>query len=89
MRDNGIFENWDMVLIETLNCQDRLEALKKERELIEDMKPSWNQWDHAEPKKSWKNHRIKQNERKKQARKDNPEKYRQINLGGGDVPVLP
>ena len=35
IRDNGGWDNWDMVLIETRNCSSMLEALKFEREYFE------------------------------------------------------
>ena len=78
IRDNGDFENWDMVLIEALNCQNRLEALKRERELIEQMKPTLNQLRPYRTEEELIEHKLKQNERKKQDRKDNPEKYKEI-----------
>ena len=34
-REKGHWDNWDMVLIETMCCTNYLEALKRERELIE------------------------------------------------------
>ena len=34
IRENGGWENWDMILIDTLKCENRLEALKRERERI-------------------------------------------------------
>jgi hypothetical protein len=42
IRDNQGWDNWDMVLIDTLYCENRLDALKKEREYIEQLKPSLN-----------------------------------------------
>ena len=42
IRENGGWENWDMVLIETLKCENVLEARAKERKLIEKMTPSLN-----------------------------------------------
>ena len=42
IRDNGHWDNWDMILIDTLNCESKLDALKKEREFYEELKPSLN-----------------------------------------------
>ena len=42
MRENGGWENWDMILIETLNCENGLEARKKEREHIENLNATLN-----------------------------------------------
>jgi len=35
IRNNGGWENWDIILIDTFNCNDLNEACKKEREHIE------------------------------------------------------
>jgi len=35
IRANGGWDNWDMILIETSNCENKLEARKREREFIE------------------------------------------------------
>ena len=42
IRNNGGWDNWDMILIAKVNCNDRLELRKKEREYIEEYKPSLN-----------------------------------------------
>jgi len=42
IRDNGGWENWDMVLIEKVNCNDKLELHKIERYYIEKFKSSLN-----------------------------------------------
>ena len=42
IRQNGHWENWDMILIDTITCENRLDALKKERDLYEMLKPSLN-----------------------------------------------
>ena len=42
IRDNGGWDNWDMILIAKVNCNDRLELRKKEREFMEEYKPSLN-----------------------------------------------
>ena len=42
IRDNGGWDNWDMILIAKVNCNDRLELRKKEREYMEEYKPSLN-----------------------------------------------
>jgi predicted GIY-YIG superfamily endonuclease len=35
IRENGGFDNWDMIMIEQINCENRLELLRKEREWLE------------------------------------------------------
>ena len=42
IRDNGNWDNWEMVLIETRQCENNLEARRIERELTEQIKPSLN-----------------------------------------------
>ena len=40
IRTHGGWENWDMILIETEQMNNRLSALKREREYIENFKAS-------------------------------------------------
>ena len=42
IRNNGGWENYKMVLIETLECAGSLEACKRERQHIEDIRPTLN-----------------------------------------------
>ena len=42
IRDNGHWKNWSMILVDTLDCESKLGALKKERELYEELKPTLN-----------------------------------------------
>ena len=42
IRDNGNWDNWDMVLIENVNVNNKNELHKKEREWIEKLIPSLN-----------------------------------------------
>ena len=42
IRDTGGWDNWDMILIEYVNCNTILELHKKEREFIELLKPIMN-----------------------------------------------
>jgi len=53
IRDNGGWENWDMVLIEQTACINRLEALKKEREFIELLQASLNKQTPSRTNKEW------------------------------------
>ena len=43
MRENGGYHNFEMVLLETLDCNSRLEALRKERQYIEELNATLNQ----------------------------------------------
>lgn len=42
IRDNGGWENWRMDLIEFYECKGKLELLKREGELIKNLKPTLN-----------------------------------------------
>ena len=42
IRNNGGFENWDMIMIEQFSCDTKLELHKKERECVDLLKPSLN-----------------------------------------------
>ena len=42
IRDNGYWENWDMVMIEQYPCENKYQQFKREREWIEKIKPSLN-----------------------------------------------
>lgn len=44
IRENGGWENWDMILIEKTSCDNLLEACKKERQFIEELKANLNVW---------------------------------------------
>ena len=42
IRDNGGWGNWDMVLIEECNCENKLQLLKKQREHMENLNSTLN-----------------------------------------------
>ena len=42
IRDNGHWENWDMIQIEVSNCKDANEARARERQLIEELNATLN-----------------------------------------------
>tara|TARA_R110000751_G_scaffold247513_1_gene347318 strand:- start:44 stop:565 length:522 start_codon:yes stop_codon:yes gene_type:complete len=42
IRDNGGWDNWDMILIAKVNCNDKMELRQKEREFMEEYKPFLN-----------------------------------------------
>jgi hypothetical protein len=41
IREHGGWDNWDMILIEQCACEGSLDALKKEREYLEQLKASF------------------------------------------------
>jgi hypothetical protein len=42
IRDNGGWDNWDMIMIREVNCNSKLELHKEERKTIEELKPTLN-----------------------------------------------
>ena len=42
IRENGSWDNWEMVLIKTQSCENALEARKIERECCEELKAGLN-----------------------------------------------
>ena len=83
IRENGGWKNWDMVLIEYYKCDNKLELEKKEREVIENLKPTLNkQIPTRTDKEYYQDNREQINEKHKEYRQDNKEKtkkYRQDN----------
>ena len=87
VRENGGWENWDMVLIDTIKCENSLEARKKEREFIENLHATLNQnkrpYISPEEKVEY-NHELYlktkdiKEERRKQRRENDPEKFNDI-----------
>ena len=57
IRENGGWENWRMIEIDTLYCRDKIDAEKKEREFIEQMTATLNRnkpYTTIEEKKAYK-----------------------------------
>ncbi len=42
IRDNSGFDNWDMILIENVSCNNKIELLKIERKYIDELKSTLN-----------------------------------------------
>lgn len=91
IRDNEGFNNFDMILIETISCNNVLEAKREERQFIEHYKPSLNS---SIPLRSYEEYRAENKDmliirdkeyheenkvrialRKKEHRQQHPEKY--------------
>ena len=74
IRNNGGWDNFDMILIKTVECNNSLEARKIERELIEELKATLNQRipiiSNEEKKEYKKNWSITNYENNKQAKKE-------------------
>jgi hypothetical protein len=59
IRDNGNWENWDMIEIEKYNCNDRNEAAARERYWYENLQAKLNSdYPHRTKKESSKEYRI-------------------------------
>ena len=88
IRKNGGWENWDMVLIEYYKCDTKLELEKREREVIENLKPSLNQVIPTRTNKEWRDDNKKHLDEKKKDYYENNKKtilekrkqYRQDNI---------
>ena len=72
IRENGGWNNWNMVMIENHICNSKLEATKRERELIEELKATLNTNTPSRTKKEW----TEDNEDK---RCESSKKYREAN----------
>jgi hypothetical protein len=53
IRDNGGWDNFDMVLIDREACADRLDSEKKERMYIEELNATLNQFIPSRTRKEW------------------------------------
>jgi len=72
IRENGTWENWDMILIEYYPCETKLQLERREREFIEKLKSSLNQ---TIPTRTYKEYR----EDFKEQRTAYNKKYREEN----------
>ena len=85
IRENGGWNNWEMVLIDTIKFENNLEARAKEREFTEQIKPSLNIFKpmrtEAEENNYYKEYYYKNIDRIKPIRKkyrdEHAEEYRQ------------
>lgn len=76
IRDNGGFENWDMIQIEAYACSNKREKETRERYWIEQLKPKLNGHMPSRDKKQYREE-FKEvlKEKKKQEYLENKEKY--------------
>jgi len=75
IRDNGGWDNWEMIMIEEYSCNNKLEAKKKERELIEELKASLNM---SIPARTDKEYRLDNKEKINQKHKEYYENNKEI-----------
>ena len=57
IRENGGWQNWSMILIDTFECNNKLEAEAKEREIIETLKPTLNKFTPCRSKEEYKQYK--------------------------------
>jgi len=85
IRDNGGWDNWDMVMIEQIKCDNLLEACKIERNYLEEYKANLNvqlpmRIPKEELKEKIKEYQKKNNEKMKEYKKkyytNNKDKYK-------------
>ena len=53
IRENGGWCNWSMILIDTLHCENSLDAKKKEREFMEELQATLNEQYPHRPRKEY------------------------------------
>jgi hypothetical protein len=58
INDNGGWDNFDMILIARLKCEDKLEALKIERSYIEELRATLNKVIPSRTQQEWTNDNI-------------------------------
>ena len=83
IRDNGGFENWDMVMVEEYPCENIMQKVKRERYWCEELKSELNSISPCRDKKEYRQYKK---EKLKEYYQDNKEKlieyqkeYRQDN----------
>ena len=78
IRNNGNWENWDMVEIEKYNCNDKLELYKQERFWLEELNASLNsQIPNRSQKQYREDNKDKIKEKVKEYYEDNKEKIKE------------
>jgi len=78
IRENGGFENWDMIMVEEYPCENKMQKLQRERYWYEELKANLN---IQNPKRSQKEYRLNNSEKIKDQKKEyyqnNLEKYKE------------
>jgi hypothetical protein len=71
IRDNGGWDNWDMILIEEFACENKLQKLQRERHWYEELKSTLN---GDVPGRSDKEYRDTHKQQMKEYREENKQK---------------
>ncbi len=79
IRDNGGFENWDMVLIKNVNVSNKRELEQVEREYIDELKPILNSNMSYTSQEEKKEQKIEWYNNNKEAHKISRDKYTENN----------
>jgi len=81
IRENGGWDNWNMVLVEKFPCKDKYEACKREREVFEELDAKLNMVrpyrTHEEHNQYREEHKTEIAERMKQYREEHKEDIKQ------------
>ena len=78
IREHGGWDNWYMILIETLECSDKLEAKRIERKFIEELSASLNKQVPTRSNKEWfDEHKEHRKEYKKAFHEKNKEQIKE------------
>jgi hypothetical protein len=82
IRDNGGWCNWSMIMIEEIQCDNKLDALRQERKFIEEYQATLNNKIPSRPKQEYNKERYQHNKNKlnkqmKEYREKNKDKIKE------------
>jgi len=79
IRENGGWDNWNMVLVEKFPCKDKYEACKREREVFEELDAKMNTNRPYTTQEETKQFHKQYNEEHQEELKEYQKKYREEN----------
>ena len=78
IRENGNWENWDMIMLEEFSCENKRQKERKEREWIENLKPKLNTRKPTRTKKEYyQDNKTVYIQKAKEYYQDNKEKVKE------------
>ena len=77
IRENGGWDNWNMVLVEEFPCKDKYEACKREREVYEELDAKMNTLIPYRTQEEYKEYFKKYNEEHQEELKEYNKQYRE------------